>query len=412
MSAVVEAFGPRPACSTCGATATELVVVEGKKLCPAHRNGASPEPEEEEAGRSWKPLDLTAVLTGDVGEPLPMVFFREDGLGLFYRGRANGLYGEPESGKSWVALAACAAELRAGNAVLYLDFEDDARGVVARLRALGVPDQVMLERFRYVNPEDGMDVSGKRIDQRASHLVAAAVGTTLAVVDGVGVAYELHGWEVNSNDDTASFNRHIVKPLVRQGSTPLLVDHQTKARDERRGWALGAQAKKALVRGAAYVVTSSEKPVPGGKGTVYLRVEKDTPGQVRSRLAHGDKLAAVVTLSSDGEHMDVTVAARGSTDQQPSEFRPTVLMERISRWLELNPGAGSRELFQSVTGKREALQLGLRLLVSEEYVEPRGGGSGRRCEHHVIRPYRADHDLMAQVKAELGAVDVDDEEEF
>ena len=40
--------------------------------------------------------------------PKPDILRRTDGVGLFYRNEINQLYGDPEDGKTMIALAACA----------------------------------------------------------------------------------------------------------------------------------------------------------------------------------------------------------------------------------------------------------------------------------------------------------------
>lgn len=57
--------------------------------------------------------DVAALLAGELPEPpAPTVLRRTDGHGVFYAGQVNSLFGEPESGKTWIALAAAAEVLR------------------------------------------------------------------------------------------------------------------------------------------------------------------------------------------------------------------------------------------------------------------------------------------------------------
>ncbi len=94
--------------------------------------------QERSARRTWAPVDLSDVLDGRYEPPRPTVGARADGAGLFYPGRMHTISSESEGGKTWLALAAAQHELHNGNAVIYLDFEDDEGGVVGRLLALGV----------------------------------------------------------------------------------------------------------------------------------------------------------------------------------------------------------------------------------------------------------------------------------
>jgi hypothetical protein len=99
-------------------------------------------------GLSWRPIDLKPVIDG-LGEPEPDILTRDDGRRLFYAGKLHALFGESESGKSWLGVVACAEEMNAGRNALYIDLEDSAKGHVSRLQALGVASGTILKRFHY-----------------------------------------------------------------------------------------------------------------------------------------------------------------------------------------------------------------------------------------------------------------------
>ena len=95
------------------------------RLPPPHEQPTTPlTPTGGDVTTSWVPVDATPYLDGTYQPPEPSHLLRTDGLGLFYPGRINLLFGESEVGKGWVALAAVAQALAAGDAVLYLDLED------------------------------------------------------------------------------------------------------------------------------------------------------------------------------------------------------------------------------------------------------------------------------------------------
>jgi hypothetical protein len=93
---------------------------------------------------SWRPIDLTAALAG-TELPKPEMCARSDGVKLLYRGRLHWLHGESESCKSWFAIAAAAEVLNDGGRALWVDYEDDERTVVARLRAVGATDDAIAQ---------------------------------------------------------------------------------------------------------------------------------------------------------------------------------------------------------------------------------------------------------------------------
>ena len=78
-------------------------------------------------------------------ESLPTIGRRVDGECLFYAGKVHSVHGETESGKSWIVQYAAAQCLLASDtdAVLYVDFEDNAADVGDRLVKLGVPAEVV-----------------------------------------------------------------------------------------------------------------------------------------------------------------------------------------------------------------------------------------------------------------------------
>src|SRR5262249_17991168 len=98
---------------------------------------------------TWSEVDLEAVLSGELDELPPVLMKRMDGVPLLYRGKVHAIIGEPESGKGWFSCAAAADALARGEHVIYVDFEDTAKGVVSRMRALGVSPEVLIDRFHY-----------------------------------------------------------------------------------------------------------------------------------------------------------------------------------------------------------------------------------------------------------------------
>lgn len=145
---------------------------------------------------SWRAVDLTAALADTDLEPASL-WTRSDGIGLLYPGRVHWFQGESESLKSWAAQAAVAEQLCGDGRVLYIDYEDDDRGIVTRLRALGVPADVLADgtRFVYVRPDEPLfDRNGKGFATHLAELDAhLRQPWTLAVIDGVTEAMTTEG---------------------------------------------------------------------------------------------------------------------------------------------------------------------------------------------------------------------------
>jgi hypothetical protein len=333
------------------------------------------------AGSSWQPVDLLGILSGEGDDEQPAVLAVEGGGRLCYPRRVNALYGEPESIKTWVALVACAQALLAGLVVVFIDYEDSPRAVVQRLRALGVPDDVIAARFVYIQPGEPIAAGETNLD------AALARGPSLVVLDGVTEAMTVEGLSLKDNGEVAQFYSRTPRRIARCGAAVLLIDHVTKSREERGRYAIGAQAKLAGLDGAAYVVKMVTPFGRGRTGRARLLLTKDRQGWVKTEGK--DRRAAEVEAISDEERVTIRLTA-----PVPAEaFRPTFLMERISRELEARtePASG-KALRDAVKGKTDAKLAALEILVTEHYVTTEPGKRGAVL-HRSVRPYRKDGDL-------------------
>ncbi len=227
------------------------------------------------AAAPWQPVDLGPILRGEVKRPSPTVgVARNDGLRTLYPGKEHAVIGETESGKSWYALASAAAELVNGNHVVYVHFEEsDATDTVERLRALDVPADVILDRFRFIPP-----------DRPAS---PAALDTlldpvpTLVIFDGVNEGMSLHGHAIREEDGVAAFRRLLVNPCTAAGAAVLECDHVVKDREARGRYALGSIHKANALSGALIVLEGAEPFGCGRRGASHVFVTKDRPGHLR-----------------------------------------------------------------------------------------------------------------------------------
>jgi hypothetical protein len=228
-----------------------------------------------ERGQSWRPLDLTRILRGEHKRPEPDAGLRRaDGLRLLYRGKEHSVIGEMESGKSWFCLACAAAELRAGNHVVYIHFEEaDPADTVERLQMLDVPDESIVERFRFVGPHEPVNA-----EWLAALLVPAP---SLVVLDGVNEAMSLHGQGIRDEDGAAAFRRRLVKPCTARGAAVLSADHVVKDRDRRDGAAIGTIHKSNGLTGSLILLENATPFGRGRRGCSHVFVTKDRPGYLR-----------------------------------------------------------------------------------------------------------------------------------
>ncbi|WP_075662256.1 AAA family ATPase [Streptomyces acidiscabies] len=273
--------------------------------------------------RTWGAQDLRSVLDGSYRPPQPTVGRRDDGVGLFYPGRMNSVASESEAGKTWFALIACLQEMNDGHHVLYLDFEDDAGGVVGRLLCLGANPADVLEYFHYVRPEN----SPSDIDLIDLAAVLDAE-PTLAIVDGVTEGMSLFGLELKDNTDIAKFGRMLLRPLTNAGAAVVTLDHVVKSSENRGRYSIGGVHKLNGLNGVMYMLENRRPFGIGVTGKSTIRVAKDRPGQIRKNgLPHSSGMhwyGDLVVKSESAEFAQANLYApiqREEEDRQEDEDR-------------------------------------------------------------------------------------------
>jgi hypothetical protein len=402
---LVSADAPTAPSCDCSGRLTALIVPDSTRPDPHLTDGtaalaAQPAPIEDDTAEtdddshtSWWPRDLGLVLSGEQVEPPPTVLTRADGHPLWYAGKINGLIGESESGKTWVALLAVAQELDAGNKVLYLDFEDAAPGIVGRLKALGVAGDDLRTRLDYCDPAESLHAA-------ASGDLGELLRTrdyTLIVIDGFNAAMTLLGLDLMSNTDVTKFFQLLLRPLAKTGAAVAYVDHIGKnANDDSKG-GIGAQAKRAMTTGCVIKVKVGDPFGRGMTGRLTMIVDKDRAGHVRGNASGGRGAGtAVLTSNLDTGSVHVELLAPDSaTRTQRRDGRQSMLMEAISDWLNDGPQQTSKNAMRAaVTGKNEDVEAALDALVRGGYVHQAKVGSG--YSHMLLKRYTVADDLAGQ----------------
>lgn len=243
-------------------------------------------PDLTDALASWEPVDLGPAIEGHKSRPEPSVLRREDGGHLFYGGQLNYLHGADGIGKSWVALIAAAQELRAGNHVVWVDWEDpDETTIVGRLGDLvGVDMGAVRERLHYIHPHD--EATTAAVAKLVELITTTAA--TLVVLDSVGEAFSVDGVNEDRDDEVAPWMRRVLRPLAEAGAAVLPIDHTTNANDNPLRPS-GSKRKRASVTGHALVVEAVTPFAKGTGGKVRLLSAKDRHGNYR----RGDLVATV-----------------------------------------------------------------------------------------------------------------------
>ena len=331
----------------------------------------------------WEFVDIAAILDGDWHPPTPSILRRSDSVGLLYPGRVHSIQGEPGGGKTWIALAAATEVMAGGGRVLFIDYEDTAGAVVSRLRQLRVADEVIRELFIYVRPGGPLVTKSGKV---ASGVIARleAVAPTLTIIDSVGESIANEGLNPSADEEVAHWFRLLPRRMARTGSAVLGLDHLAKDTEKRGLWAIGSQRKLAAIDGAAYSVQVVTAPTKGRDGHLKLLCAKDRHGTHQ----RGVQVADVHILEQD-DGIGVEVRA------MPDQFRPTFLMEQISRVIEDEPGLSARRIFaaEGVKGKTEVRRLALRVLADEGYVAHRPNADGGKG-YYSERRFREEDDLL------------------
>ncbi|MGV0732038.1 hypothetical protein [Mycolicibacter sinensis] len=221
--------------------------------------------------------DVAALLDGGLPDPpAPVVLHRTDGVAIFYQGKRNELYGDPEAGKTMIALAAMAEQLNDGGRGLFLDLDNNGlTETVQRLLMLGADPTVLRDpdRFRYIEPDDAAELGAAITD--------CAGWATIALIDCIGELIPMFGGKSNDGDDYTWIMRGTAGRLEAAGACTIVLDHLAKNTDSRQYGAGGTMAKRRAVSGASIECRNQRPFVPGHGGASELWINKDRPGGLR-----------------------------------------------------------------------------------------------------------------------------------
>ena len=339
--------------------------------------------EADDPGSDWAPVDLSGVLDGSIQPPEPTMLEVAGAPPLLYPAATNLIFGESGTGKTWVALAAVAERLHAGECVVYKDLEDTPAGLVHRLRLMGVPDDVLRTGLIYLRPE----AAWGPVAQTAMARLIEARGVTLVVIDSVGEAMATAGVKGNDDDDVARWFTACPRYIARRGPAVVLIDHLPKDDSGSPLNPIGSQRKKAAIDGAMYRIDAKKAPSKSADGVLLATTAKDRHG-----TRHKGQKAAEVHLVHQGDgSLQVTVRTPTEAKDAEGNFRPTVLMERVSEYVEANPGQSTRRILADVKGNNKAIGEALGQLFVEGYVrQEQAGSTGWRYFH--VRPFRQSDD--------------------
>jgi hypothetical protein len=338
-------------------------------------------------------VDLSWVLTGGQAprQPQPTYVRRTDGTSLFYKGQVNGVIGDPEHGKTWLAQLAVVEALHAGEKASMIDTDHNGPDAsAARLLLLGArPDQLAdPARFRYYEPQDGEQLINAVNE-------ASARRDDVVLIDSLGEVFGLLGVNENHGDEVTSAMRRVCTVPAIAGACVITIDHLPKSTEARAsGFAIGSIAKKRMIRGAYLRADAKAKPAPGQIGRITLRIEKDTMGELR-RSSGGGYAGTLVLDSTRDYALEWSITRKEIPTNEDGSKRWTTTMERIARFIEDNPGVTQRDIKTEVGGKGTILGDSIQILLNEGFIR-REPGPRNSFLHYSEIPYREAEDDHAQ----------------
>jgi hypothetical protein len=218
----------------------------------------------------------------------------------------------------------------------------------------------------------------------------------LVIIDAAAGAYDLQQLDDSKRGDVERFASVYVRPFWRSGIATLTIDHVVKNVEARGNYAIGSERKAGGTDvHLGFTVLSPIKR--GSSGKYQITTHKDRGGfHKRGKLA-------TFELTSDPEthHFTWAFMATAQTDDE-HPFRPTHIMEKVSRFLELQPDVVSRSTIEKAgLGKTDYVRLALDLLHSEGFIEQAPFVVGKARNVELVRAYREDSDDLAPTSPHL-----------
>lgn len=327
-------------------------------------------------------------------DPIPPI----PGFPFLYVGMAAVIVGPTGQGRSSLVQAGAYDAARRGLRVAYLgsevtEHEFNARAADLAMRRGDTITEALrgdLARVRYFDLAATLTAAWRHPDEwtreAAAHFDVLAIDPLAAAASALDLDFD------TSNADFSRFYDSLVQPLAAADTAVLMLDNIGHAPEARKR-AKGASAK-------------ADRPDLTFHCAVHARPHglAVQAGKVRSiRAAHdrGDRWL----FDRDARRIEPiapgALAGTGGdtgTDGDGGAFRPTFLMEQISRAVESEPGLTKRAVRDATKGRNKWKDLALDLLIAEGHVEVREDGQALRC--YPVAQYREAGDDRAQAAPE------------
>ena len=292
------------------------------------------------------------------GAKLTALLQRDDGSTIFYANKLNAMYGEPGTGKSWVALIAAYETILMGGRVMWWDFEDDPDTLARRAQSLGILEYVQdKSSFRFC--DSSLEEPTETIARQQISDWLTEVDNSLVIID----AAESSGCP-SDGKDVAPWFRKMVHPWITAGAGVLFLDHVPKSRIDRPLGPIGSGHKRAVVSGASVYVTGSpwNKEVGGG---IKLVNHKDRNGDLPAGI--GKQIALITGQHVDGVLRYAITAPKGDDQEPPDDLKYELLARIVDTGFD--GVKGSMEIRKLVKGKGQDIDKALNELVANGLVD-------------------------------------------
>lgn len=250
-------------------------------------------------------IDVEAILSKGAQAPEPEILrFVADSY-LFYTGEFNLVYGDTESGKTWLCLSAVVSTLNEGGRAAIIDLDHNgAHSLISRLEMLGARREHLTDQQLFRLAEPVTEAELKELVADLSEFMPDVV-----VLDSLGEVMPLFRANSNSADDFTLVHSYVIKPLARAGAAVLVVDHLPKNAESRNYGPTGTIAKTRAVGGLAVKVSAEKAFRPGAGGSAKLELYKDRHGGVRKQLPSGEPrpLIGTFTLEQAGDKLSYDI---------------------------------------------------------------------------------------------------------
>jgi hypothetical protein len=162
----------------------------------------------------------------------------------------------------------------------------------------------------------------------------------------------------------------------------------------------GLDRLRAVTNSCVCVVHHGGKDASRGmRGSNVLLAAADTTVECRRTREGATAIVSKQRNGPEGQRMhfrldpegDSVVLVESECGTAVDAFRPTVLMERVSRYLEATSDANLRSVRTAISSKSEFVDLALRCLVDEGFVTTKSGARGATL-HTSVSPFREAND--------------------